>query len=115
MAEAEEQNPAAKQAKLIYILYLVGLVIPLTPLVGLIMAYMGKGEADETVLTHYRWQIRTFWIGLLYILIGSILTIVVIGFLVLLAQVVWYIVRCVKGLQAIERGAPIESVESWLW
>ena len=109
-----------EQAKLIYILYLAGFLLGgLSTLVGLVLAYMGSGPAGRSeqgavAANHFRWQIRTFWIALLYSLIGSLLLIVGIGFLVLLAVAVQVIVRCVKGLQALEKGQPIENVESWL-
>src|SRR4051794_34155120 len=59
-------NPAeGDTAKLIYILYLASLIVGVTAIVGLIMAYVNRGGAPEWVETHYRLQIRTFWIGLL--------------------------------------------------
>jgi len=30
-------------------------------------------------------------------------------------QVIWYIVRCVKGLQALAREEPVADVETWLF
>src|SRR5258708_39589824 len=54
----------AATANIVYILYLVGLIVPMTPIVGLIMAYVNYGDAPEWVQSHYRFQIRTFWIGL---------------------------------------------------
>lgn len=103
------------QAKLIYVLYLAGFITGgVTSLIGLVMAYMARGDADAMLASHYTWQIRTFWIGLGASLVGAVLTIVLIGFLVLLALAVWLIVRCVKGFQLLDKGEPIENVESWL-
>ncbi|MCZ6889683.1 MAG: hypothetical protein O7H39_14430 [Gammaproteobacteria bacterium] len=102
------------QAKVVYILYLAGLVVGVTPLIGLVMAYVARADAPAWLQTHYTYQIRTFWIGLLYGAIGMLLMVVLIGFLVLLAEVIWFIVRSVKGLQALDRGKPIEDVETWL-
>ncbi len=102
-------------AKIIYILYLVSLVLGITGLVGLIMAYVYKSDAPEWLKTHYQWQIRTFWIGLLFAVIGIITTSIMIGFLVLLFNVVWFIVRCVKGLSALEKQQPLPQPTSWLF
>ncbi|MCR9277801.1 MAG: hypothetical protein NXH85_07470 [Pseudomonadaceae bacterium] len=103
------------QAKLIYVLYLAGFITGgVTSLIGVVMAYMARGDADEMLKSHYTWQIRTFWIALVASLVGGVLTIVLIGFLVLLGLAVWLIVRCVKGFQQLEKGEPIEDVESWL-
>jgi uncharacterized membrane protein len=108
---AEESN----QAKIIYVLYLAGFVLGITPLIGLVMAYMGRGSAPEWLATHYRYQIRTFWIGFLYSCVSAVLTVVLIGFVGLLATAVWMIVRCIKGFQSADKGEPIENVESWLF
>ena len=108
---AEESN----QAKIIYVLYLAGFVLGITPLIGLVMAYMAKGSAPEWLATHYRYQIRTFWIGFLYSVVSALLTVILIGFVGLLAVAVWMIIRCVKGFQAADKGEPIENVESWLF
>jgi uncharacterized membrane protein len=39
---------------------------------------------------------------------------VLIGFLILLGTLVWYIIRCVKGMQALSAGQPVENPGSWL-
>lgn len=103
-------------AKIIYFLYLASLVIGITGLVGLIMAYINKDpKAGEVACNHYRYQIRTFWIGMLYGLVCLLLMLVVVGFVLLLLLYIWMIVRCVKGLKAADRGEPIENVTSWLF
>ena len=30
------------------------------------------------------------------------------------AVLVWFIIRCVKGFQAVDKGEPISNVESWI-
>ena len=100
---------------IVYILYLVALVSGVTALIGVIMAYVNVGEAPEPLRTHYRFQIRTFWIGLLYCVIGVLLTWVFVGAAVLAFFAVWLVVRCVKGLKALDRGAAYPNVATWLW
>jgi uncharacterized membrane protein len=102
-------------ANTVYILYLVSLLVGVTSIIGVIMAYVNRAEAPEWVQTHYRFQIRTFWIGLLYGLIGIVTFIFVIGIFWLMFVAVWWIVRCAKGMQAISRGMPYERPASWLW
>jgi uncharacterized membrane protein len=106
---------AASNAQIIYILYLVSLVVGVTSIVGVIMAYVYRGEAPEWLRSHYRFQIRTFWIGLLYVVLGMLLSVVLIGFLLLLFWLIWLILRCVKGMQQLERREPIADIETWLW
>jgi len=109
-------NPAdGGTAKIIYILYLVGLVVGITPIVGVIMAYVNRSEAPFWVQTHYQVQIRTFWIGLLYGLIAAVTSIIFIGFIVALFTLVWWIVRCAKGLSSAGNGMPYPNPTSWLW
>jgi len=78
-----------ESAKIIYILYLVSLAVGLTAIVGVVMAYVNRTEAPVWVATHYRLQIRTFWIGLLYAFISLATFFVFIGFLFGLFTLVW--------------------------
>lgn len=102
-------------ANLIYILYLVGIVIGVTSIVGVVMAYLGKDGASPLLTSHYNNQINIFWKMLLFGVVGVVLTFVVIGILILLAALIWYIVRCVKGMQALARGEAIENPGSWMF
>jgi uncharacterized membrane protein len=113
---AGRYDPAeADTANIVYILYLVSLLVGVTSIVGVIMAYVNRAEAPEWVATHYRFQIRTFWIGLLYGAIGVATIIIVIGIFWLMFVLVWYVVRCAKGMQAISRGMPYERPATWWW
>ena len=87
----------------------------LTTLVGVIMAYVYRGSAPAWVQTHYQFQIRTFWIVLLGCVIGGGLSLIIIGIPILIAVVIWYIVRCVKGMQYVGRREAYPNPETWLW
>ena len=113
---APANNPAeGSTANTIYILYLASLLAGVTSLIGVVMAYVYQAAAPAWVQTHYRYQIRTFWIGLLYGLIGAVSVVIVIGVFILLFTVIWYIIRSVKGMQRISAGVPMENVTTWLW
>ncbi len=99
----------------VYVLYLIGFFTAITALVGVIMAYLKRQEATPVEQSHLQFQIRTFWIGLLMIVVGSILTAIVIGGLVLLFWFVWTLVRCIKGLMRINEGRGIDEPTSWLF
>jgi uncharacterized membrane protein len=100
-------------ATVIYVLYLAGIVIPVTPIIGVIMAYIYRDDAPFQLRTHYHFQIRTFWIGLLYIAVGVVTTAIFIGFLILLFWLVWYVVRCVKGIKLLSEGRPHPDPMTW--
>jgi uncharacterized membrane protein len=106
---------AGGTANLVYILYLLSLVIGVTALVGVVMAYLNKREAPEWVQTHYRSQIRTFWIGLLFWTIGGLTTLFQIGWLIVFLTAVWWIIRCVKGMQYLGKQQPHPNPETWMF
>jgi uncharacterized membrane protein len=118
MNQAIPENVTERQgnpdtARIIYVLYLVGLVVGVTAIVGLIMAYVYKDDAPDWLRTHYELQVRTFWMMLLYAVISGILCLILIGFLLLLVVAVWWIVRCVKGLKYLEQKAAYPNHLGW--
>lgn len=102
-------------AKIVYFLYLGSIVIGLLAIVGVIMAYVNRNDADEWVADHCRFQIRTFWIGLLFSAVGVATTFFVLGWAVLPIALVWWIVRCVKGLKYVSRSEPYPNAATWVW
>lgn len=117
MSESEltNTNNSAGMAKIVYVLYLVGLVFGITGIIGVVISYVSKNEAPDWLKTHFDFQIRTFWIGLLFMIVGGILAIFVIGYLVFLFWLVWLIIRCVKGLQALDKQQAIVDPKSWMF
>jgi uncharacterized membrane protein len=70
----------------------------ITAIVAIVINYVKNGDVAGTFLeSHFRWQIRTFWFGLLWGVLGVIASLVVVGWFVLVANVVWIIYRIVKG------------------
>lgn len=102
-------------ALVVYVLYLLGFLTGVSAVIGLIIASIQIDRADPVSRSHFRFQIRTFWIGLLYIVVGVILLHVAIGALVLLWWIVWTAMRCVKGLLALNAGEAIADPESWFF
>lgn len=106
--------PGGANVLLIYVLYLAGLLLAAPAIVGVVMAYIARDKADGWVASHYEFQIRTFWLMVLYAFIGVVLSFIVIGIPVLMAAVVWFIIRNVKGLIRATQDEPIPEPESWL-
>jgi uncharacterized membrane protein len=109
-------NPGeGETARIIYILYLVSLIVGVTGIIGLVMAYVNRADAPEWVKTHYRFQIRTFWIGLLYGFLSLLTAIIIVGVFFGVFTFIWWIVRSVKGLKLLSQGAACERPATWLW
>ncbi len=50
---------------IVYVLFLLGFLTAwITPIVGVVIAYMNRDTAPEWLKSHYTFQVRTFWIGL---------------------------------------------------
>ena len=102
---------------LIYILHLFSAVTGvLTPafvvtafltgwpsILAVILNYIKRGDADGTYLaSHFRWQIQTFWLALLYLLIAVAIALTFFGiplaFLMVCLTGIWVIYRIIRGL-----------------
>jgi uncharacterized membrane protein len=95
------------------ILYLVGFLTGITALVGAIIAYLQRDTTDRVAQSHFQFQVRTFWIGLLYFFGGFLTLHIGIGAIILLWWIIWTVVRCVKGLLALNMGEAIHNPNSW--
>lgn len=108
-----ERTGNPEMAKIVYVLYLIGLVTGITIIVGVVMAYIYKDDSPEWLRTHYESQIRVFWIGLLYSIVATLLIFVLIGFLLYFVIAVWWIVRCIKGLKYLDQRQAYPDHQSW--
>ena len=107
--------PSTDIALIVYILYFLGYFTGITAIIGVIMAHVQVDTADPMLATHYRFQIRTFWIGLLYIVVGTVLSLIVIGAAVLVWWFIWSVIRIVKGALLAAEGRPVANPRSWLF
>ena len=115
-------------AAIIYGLYLIGPCNGLTVFIGLILAYASIGAAGPKMRSHYIFQIRSFWTGAVWALLGGmvvalggLLLIVLIGFPILhlgLAIIglagVWFFVRAVVGAVYLAQDQAYPRPRSWL-
>ena len=114
---------------LVYAAYLLSVPSAgLFALVGVIIAYIKKDEAGPAAYSHYVFQIRTFWLSLLFIPLGILLIIVgvplsfvlvgipvlIVGGLMAGGVTIWFVVRCVVGLIKAIDGAPYRNPRTWL-
>lgn len=71
-------------------------------IVAVILNYLKRSEARDSWLdSHYRWQIRTFWFALLWIVIAVVLAFTIVGIPVAIAMAIavtlWVVYRVVRG------------------
>lgn len=77
-------------------------------IIAVILNYLNRGEVAGTLLeSHFRWQIRTFWSALLWLVLGFMLTVVLVGFVVLALTGLWAIYRIVRGLLSLANRKPL--------
>jgi uncharacterized membrane protein len=83
-------------------------------IIAVVLNYVKRSEVSGTWLeSHFRWQIRTFWFGLLWVglCLGFIVITLGIGILVawlpLLIVSVWFIYRIAKGWIRLRDGRPM--------
>jgi uncharacterized membrane protein len=97
-----------KITTLVYLLQAASFLIGVTFLVALIISYVKRPDVEGTFLaSHFTWQIRTFWYGLLWGLIGIISHFFLIGYLILAANTVWMLYRIIKGWLRLQDEAPL--------
>lgn len=96
---------------IIYLLYAVSLFVGITAIAAIVMNYIKKEDVAGTFLeSHFRWQIRTFWFGLLWSVLGAITLIVLIGWAILAVNGVWIIYRIAKGWLRLNDNKPMYSM-----
>ena len=85
-------------------------------IIAVILNYVKQSEARGTWLeSHFRWQIRTFWFGLLWIALCGVFVLGTLGLGLLLVWIpiaflsVWFIYRIVRGWMALNDNRPMYS------
>lgn len=82
-------------------------------ILAVILNYAKRGDVRGTLLeSHFRWQIRTFWFAVLWVVIALVLMATIIGiplaWLIFLATGIWVLYRIGAGWLALNDGRPIQ-------
>lgn len=94
--------------QLVYILYALSYFTGVTAIVGIIINNIKQDEVAGTWLeSHFRWQMRTFWYGLLWAVVGALTFVLVVGMAILFANFCWIIYRIVKGWLNLNEDKPM--------
>lgn len=85
-------------------------------IIAVILNYVKRGDVQGTFLeSHFRWQIRTFWFALVWVVVATLLVFTLVGipFAWVLAVIVglWILYRIVRGWLALvsERPMPLPN------
>jgi uncharacterized membrane protein len=83
-------------------------------IIAVILNYVKRSEVRGTWLeSHFRWQIRTFWFGLLWVSLCLLFVVVTLGIGILIAWLpialvgVWFVYRILRGWMALSDGRPM--------
>lgn len=96
-------------ATVVYALQVASFIPPfITYFIAVILNYIKREDARATWLeSHFRWQIRTFWFGLPWFVLGFFTYIFIIGWFILFAASLWLIYRILKGWLNLNDGKPM--------
>ena len=108
MEDAEKLKSLKTVTTVVYALQALGFFNGITWIAAVIINYVKREDVAGTWLeSHFRWQIRTFWFGLLWALLGVILFVLIVGWFILAADAIWIIYRIVKGWLKLNDGKPM--------
>ncbi len=95
---SSDAQPLINLTTAVYALQAAGLVFPVSLIVAVIIDYVKLPDVAGTwIESHFRWQIRTFWIAASLALLGVVTLILAIGYFILVGTAIWVIYRIVKG------------------
>lgn len=113
----------------VYGLYLLGFATAgATTLLGLIIAYVRRGDSPPAMASHYDFLINTFWMTIGWFLIGALMILVGVPFSLLLVGIplvalgcaivglvgLWFAVRAIVGVIYLARGEAYPRPKTWL-
>jgi uncharacterized membrane protein len=83
-------------------------------LIAVILNYIKRDEVRGTWLeSHFRWQIRTFWYGLLWVALCGVFIVATLGIGILIAWIplavvsLWFVYRIARGWLALVDRRPM--------
>jgi uncharacterized membrane protein len=97
-------------ALVVHGLFAAGIILGITPIIGVVIAYIKRADAEGTpYASHLTYAIRTFWIALAIGMLSTVLMVLVVGVVVLALGLVWYIIRVVRAVLAWVDRKPIDE------
>jgi uncharacterized membrane protein len=127
-----QQSPSDNMVNLTYLIYGLHLFSAITgvmttafivtaflsgwpSILAVFLNYARRDAVRGTYLeSHFRWQIRTFWFALLWLLLGAVLVLTVIGiplaWVIVVIVGLWVLYRMLRGVARLmdRRGMPLD-------
>jgi uncharacterized membrane protein len=83
-------------------------------IIAVIINYVKRRDVQGTWLeSHFRWQIRTFWFGLLWVVLCTLFVVFTLGLGLIVVWMpigiltIWFIYRIARGWLALNNGQPM--------
>jgi len=117
---SREVTPSAgfdfNQPTIVSLCFLASFFTGITGLVGIVLAHVWQGDNRASWAdSHFSYLIRTFWFGFLGMIIASVLSFVLIGFLMMPIIAVWVGVRSILSLIKAQRQEPMPDPKTLLF
>ncbi len=106
----EELKRLKRIVAMVYLLQMLSFAAFFPMLAGLYINYAKREEIKGCWLeSHFKWQLNTFWYGLIWTGIGIVSSIFIVGYFILLLNAIWITVRIAKGWLKLNDGLPMHK------
>jgi uncharacterized membrane protein len=123
----DKSTPGRGYVVVIYGLYIGSIMAVVTAPLGALIAHLRLGRGAPWLDTHLRFQIRTFWLGVLAAAVALLVWQVSglaelsplyawsFGYLFFTLGIVWMMARCAVGIHRLTSNRAIDAPKSWLF
>jgi uncharacterized membrane protein len=123
----DKSEPGRGYIVVIYGLYIGSIIALVTAPLGVLIAHWRLGRGAPWLDTHLRFQIRTFWLGILAAALALLLWRVLgmaqmeavyawsFGYLFFTLGIIWMMARCAVGIHRLTSNRAIDAPKSWLF
>lgn len=111
-------------AIIVYMLFLGSVLAVVTAPLGVVIAHWKRRSADDWVASHFTFQIRTFWLGVvgggIFVAAWQLLGVIglppmapwAMGYIYFTICLIWMVARCGVGIQRLTSNRPIDNPRS---
>ena len=126
----KESGVTLMRPTIVAALYLLNFVFGFSVIVGVILAYVWRADADTTEWerTHHTYLIRTFWISFAAFVLFMAMWVLALGgpsggfsilffgsMLAMLLVAAWFCIRCILSLVKTGNREPMPNPKTWLF